>query len=92
MLDKKGGNPLCDFGNILKDVVKVVNGLNFYDVSHVLREGNVHVHVLEKIGISCKSFARWKGVVPVCVSEMGCSLCVSQTICPDLPIRSLNFL
>ena len=73
---KKGGIPLCDFGNILKDVVREANGLNLCGFSHVLLGGNVHAHVLAKMAISCKSFALWKGVVP---------LYVSQAACADLP-------
>ena len=49
---KRGGNSLCDFGNILKDVFRVVNGLNFCGFSHALHEENVHTNVLAKIIIS----------------------------------------
>ena len=73
---KRGGNPLCDFGKILKDVVRVVNVLNFCGFSHVLLVGNVLAHVLAKMTISYNSFALWKGIVP---------LCVSQTVYVDLP-------
>ena len=49
---KRGGNSLCDLGNILKDVFRVVNGLNFCGFSHALHEENVHTNVLAKIIIS----------------------------------------
>ena len=45
---KRDGNPLCNFGNILKDVVRGINGLNFYGFSHVLWEGNIPRHVFSK--------------------------------------------
>ena len=73
---KRGDNPLCDFGNILKDVVRVVNVLNFCGFSHVLLVGNVLAHVLAKMAISYNSIAViGKGLFP----------CVSQTACVDLP-------
>ena len=65
---KRGGNPLCDFGKILKDVVREANDLNICGFCHFLLGGNVLAYVLAKMAISYKSFALWKEVVPLCVS------------------------
>ena len=56
----------------LKDVVNEANFLGLCRFSQVLHEGNVHVHVLAKMVISYKSFALWKGVVPLYVNQVGC--------------------
>ena len=38
IIAKRGSNPLYDFDNILKDVIRETNDLNLYGFSHVLCE------------------------------------------------------
>ena len=77
---KSDGNPLCDFGNTLKGVVREANSLNLYGFSDVLRGE-----------CPCTCFSKNDYLLKViCSLERGCSpINVNQTTCVDLPIPVL---